>query len=140
MPSPLSPSAAGLARALLVIRSVDQTHSFTIEIARTPGEQVRGLMLRDQLGPDEGMLFPLVPPRPASFWMKNVLFPLDILFVRQDGSIGRIVENAAPMSASRLTFDEPAAAVLEIAGGRSAELGIREGDRAGWPDGARPLW
>jgi CspA family cold shock protein len=75
------------------------------------------------------------PPRPASFWMKNTLIPLDMIFVRPDGTIGRIAANTCRIRWSRWRSNEPVAAVLEIAGGRSAQLGIKEGDRVSWPGG-----
>ena len=131
---------SGLELVPLEVRSAGRTHRFTVEVARTPDEQARGLMHRERLGPNEGMIFPFSPPRPASFWMKNTLIPLDMIFIRPDGTIGRIAANTVPHSLEPVAFGEPAAAVLEIAGGRSAALGIREGDRVSWPGGppARP--
>jgi uncharacterized membrane protein (UPF0127 family) len=89
-------------------------------------------MFREKLGPGEGMLFPFPQPRPASFWMKNTLIPLDMLFIRADGTIARIAANTVPHSLDPVAVAEPVAAVLEIAGGRAAELGINEGDRVTW--------
>ena len=105
-----------------------------MEIARTPEEQATGLMNRGELAPDRGMIFPYDPPRDASFWMKNTLIPLDMIFIRPDGTIARIAENTVPLSLDPVASLEPVAAVLEIAGGRSAELGIRPGDRVTWPN------
>lgn len=92
-------------------------------------------MHRQSLAPDRGMIFPYDPPRPASFWMKNTLIPLDLIFVRPDGTIGSIAANAVPLSLDPIPSGEPVTAVLEIAGGRSAELGIRPGDKVSWPNG-----
>jgi uncharacterized membrane protein (UPF0127 family) len=89
-------------------------------------------MYRQKLGPSEGMLFPFNPPRPASFWMKNTLIPLDLLFIRADGSIAEIAANATPLSLAPLAVDEPVVAVLEIPGGRAAALGIKTDDRVSW--------
>jgi len=127
-------SPAGLVLAPLEIRSGDRVHRFTVEIARTPAQQAQGLMFRTSLGPDQGMIFPFSPPRPASFWMKNTLIPLDMLFIRVDGTIARIAANTVPLSLDPVAVSEPVAAVLEIAGGRAAELGISEGDRVSWTD------
>ncbi|WP_243450834.1 DUF192 domain-containing protein [Sphingosinicella sp. CPCC 101087] len=133
-PAPARTAPSGLDLVALEIRSGGRVHPFTVEVARTSDEQARGLMFREALGPDEGMIFPFQPPRPASFWMRNTLIPLDILFVRQDGTIARIAANAAPMSEDSITSGgEPVAAVLELRGGRAGELGIREGDRVSWP-------
>ena len=89
-------------------------------------------MYRESLGPREGMIFPYDPPQPVGFWMKNTLIPLDMIFVRADGTIARIAANTEPLSLDPVASGEPVAAVLEIAGGRAAELGIREGDRVDW--------
>lgn len=125
-------SEAGLQLIPLEIRSGSDVHRFTVEVARTVEQQARGLMYRQELGPDEGMLFPFDPPRPASFWMKNTLIPLDMLFVRADGTIARIAANTVPLSLEQVAVSEPVAAVLELPGGRSAALGIRPGDRVTW--------
>lgn len=128
----LSQSPAGLEQVPLVIESQGRKHRFTVEVARTPEEQAMGLMYRNALAPDRGMIFPFDPPRPASFWMRNTLIPLDMIFVRADGVIANIAANTVPLSEQPVTSDGPVAAVLEIPGGRSAELGIRPGDRVIW--------
>ena len=89
-------------------------------------------MFRRSLDADKGMIFPYDPPQDVSFWMKNTLIPLDILFIRADGTIARIAKGE-PMSLDPLPAGEPIAVVLEIRGGRAAELGIKEGDRVLWP-------
>jgi uncharacterized membrane protein (UPF0127 family) len=129
-PAGLSP--AGLKQVSVTIRSGQRHHQFTAEVARTPQEQAQGLMHRQSLAPDRGMLFPYAPPQPASFWMKNTLIPLDIIFIRPDGTIARIAANTVPLSLEPVPSLEPVSAVLEIAGGRAAELGIKEGDRVSW--------
>ena len=116
----------------LTIRSGARTHKFVVEVARTPQEQAVGLMNRQSLAPDRGMIFPYDPPQPAAFWMKNTLIPLDMIFIRPDGTIARIAENTVPLSLEPVPSLEPVAAVLELAGGRSAELGIKAGDRVEW--------
>jgi uncharacterized membrane protein (UPF0127 family) len=116
----------------LTIQSASGTHRFTVEVAETPEQQAQGLMNRQSLGPDRGMIFPRNPPGDASFWMKNTLIPLDIIFIRADGTIARIAENTVPLSLDPVPSLEPVVAVLEIAGGRSAELGIKAGDTVSW--------
>ncbi len=116
----------------LTIRSGAKSHRFLVEVARTPEQQARGLMHRQSLAPDRGMIFPRAQPEPASFWMKNTLIPLDMIFIRADGTIARIAENTAPLSLEPVPSFEPVSAVLEIAGGRAAELGIKPGDRVEW--------
>jgi uncharacterized membrane protein (UPF0127 family) len=126
---------SGLAVIPLQIRSGRRNHIFNVEVAGTPEEQAQGLMFRERLAPNEGMLFPFPSPRPASFWMKNTLIPLDMIFIRADGTIARIAANTVPHSLEPVAVGEPVAAVLEIAGGRSAQLGISQGDRVGWAGG-----
>ena len=82
----LERSAAGLEQVPLTIESRGKRHAFIVEVARTAEEQALGLMNRPSLAPDRGMIFPYDPPRPAAFWMKNTLIPLDMIFVRQDGT------------------------------------------------------
>jgi uncharacterized membrane protein (UPF0127 family) len=129
----LERSPAGLEQVPLTVTTADKkTYKFTVEVARTPAEQSRGLMNRENLAPDRGMVFPYDPPVDASFWMKNTLIPLDMIFVRADGTIARIEANTAPLSLEPVKAGEPVGAVLELAGGRSAELGIRAGDKVKW--------
>jgi uncharacterized membrane protein (UPF0127 family) len=116
----------------LTIRSATGVHQFTVQIAATEQEQEQGLMFYRSLAPDQGMIFPYDPPADVSFWMKNTLIPLDMVFIRADGTIARIA-TAKPLDLSPVPAGEPVAAVLEIAGGRAAQLGIREGDKVEWP-------
>lgn len=126
---PLEQSPAGLDQTEVTIGS----HKFIVEIARTPAEQAQGLMHRQSLAPDRGMLFPYSPPQEASFWMKDTLIPLDIIFIAPGGAIHRIEANAVPMSLEPVASGVPVEAVLELAGGRAAELGLAPGDRVEWP-------
>ena len=118
------------------VASSTGTHRFEVELAATEDEQRRGLMFRTDIPKDGGMLFapypPNGPPREASFWMKDTPTPLDIVFIRPDHSIARIAENTIPQSEIPVSSGEPVAAVLEIHGGRSLELGIKEGDKVDW--------
>ena len=135
-PPPPAPRTApsGLDLVTLTVEGQGRRHVFTVEMARTAAQQEQGLMNRRALAPDAGMLFPFDPPRPASFWMRNTLIPLDMLFIRPDGSIARIAANTVPMSETPIAVPDPMTAVLEIPGGRAAQLGIREGDRVSWED------
>jgi len=118
----------------LTISTASNKHSFRVEVARSEIQQERGLMFRSHLAPDAGMIFPMDPPRMASFWMKNTIIPLDMIFIRADGSIARIAAQTVPYSLAPVSSGEPVAAVLEIAGGRAAELGINEDDKVVWTD------
>lgn len=86
-------------------------------------------MFRKSLAPDRGMLFTYKRPQPASFWMKNTLIPLDIIYIQPDGRILSIVRNARPHDETPLPSGGLILGVLEIAGGRAAQLGILPGDR-----------
>jgi hypothetical protein len=115
----------------LTVRSKTGVHSFTVEVAATPEQQEKGLMFRRTLAGDRGMIFPYDPPQDVAFWMKNTLISLDIIFIRVDGTIARITK-AEAMDLTPLPAGEPVAGVLEIRGGRAAELGIKEGDIVSW--------
>lgn len=128
-------------RLALAVTGAHGRHCFAVEQAQTAEAQEKGLMYRTAIAPGGGMLFwpypPDVngrhqPPRDANFWMKNTPSALDIIFVRANGTIARIAENAVPFDESPLPSGEPVGAVLELKGGRSAELGIAEGDRVTW--------
>ncbi len=129
---------SGLPLIPLQIVSAGRTHKFTVEVAQTPEEQAQGLMFRKRVGPNEGMLFPFHPPRPASFWMKNTLIPLDMIFIKEDGTIESIAVNTTPLSEASTTSRGTVAAVLELAGGRSQALGLKAGDRVIWTGGPQP--
>ena len=122
---------SGLETVPLTIRSATGVHRFTVEVARTAEQQAHGMMFRTSLAPDRGMIFPYDRPQNVAFWMKNTLIPLDMIFIRADGTIARI-STAVPRSEVAVPSGEPVAAVLEIAGGRAAELGIRPGDKVEW--------
>ena len=128
----LERSPAGLEQIPLTIASNGKIHRFTVEVARTGPEQQQGLMNRASRAPDRGMIFPYDPPQPVAFWMKNTLIPLDLIYVAPGGRILRIEVNAVPLSLDQLPSGGPVEAVLELAGGRAAELGIGTGDMVEW--------
>lgn len=136
---PQSPQSApavhpvsGLPVVPLKVTSGGKVHNFRVELARTPQEQAKGLMFRTQMGADEGMIFPFDPPRGASFWMRNTVISLDLIFVGRDGRISNIAANAVPYDETPLYSSGDAKAVLELNGGRAAQLGIKPGDRVEW--------
>jgi uncharacterized membrane protein (UPF0127 family) len=107
-------------------------HAFRVEVAASFDEQEKGLMFRKVLGPAEGMIFPMSPARPAAFWMKNTVIPLDIIFIGPDHRIANVAANAKPYDLTPLYSAGPVIGVLEIAGGRAAQLGIGTGDAVAW--------
>ena len=124
------------ARTIVTVETKQGPREFRVEIARTRAEQDRGLMFRTDIPADGGMLFTPYPaegaPRAASFWMKNTPSPLDIVFIRSNGTIAAIAANVAPFSETPVKSGEIVSAVLEINGGKAAELGIAVGDTVRW--------
>jgi hypothetical protein len=112
----------------LTIANAQGDTVFNIEVVDTPEGRAQGLMFRTSLAPDAGMLFDFKESRQVSFWMQNTLIPLDMLFIRHDGTIANIQVNAKPLDPTSIPSDGPVEFVLEIAGGRSVELGIKAGD------------
>lgn len=127
--------AESVATIPVTITAKDRTHRFNVEVARTDAEQDKGLMFRTSLPADGGMLFPFEKPRIGSFWMKNTLIPLDMIFIRADGSIDRIAENTIPESLEPVVSGGEVSAVLELAGGTAAQLNIDETAKVTWKDG-----
>ncbi|HWJ69521.1 MAG TPA: DUF192 domain-containing protein [Sphingobium sp.] len=122
----------------LMIRSADgRDHGFTVEVAADEFSQQRGLMGRTALAGNGGMLFPFPVPRMASFWMKDTPLPLDLIFIRPDGTIAAILPGQ-PDDLHPIAAGEPVSAVLEINRGRAAALGLAPGDKVQWGDCARP--
>lgn len=115
-----------------VTTQAGETHVFETEVARTRAQQNRGLMFRDSLEPNQGMIFVYDRPDMLSFWMKNTYIPLDIIYVGVDNKIINIHENTIPLRLEPYPSFDEAILVLEIAGGRSAELGIAAGDTVEW--------
>jgi uncharacterized protein len=102
-----------------------------IEVAQTRDQQAMGFMHRPSIPDDRGMLFPFDPPRPVQFWMRNVLVPLDMVFLR-DGEVEAIASNVPPCTTVQCPVYGPDTAidqVLELRGGRAEELGLEKGDR-----------
>jgi uncharacterized membrane protein (UPF0127 family) len=128
--APVALSAAELPTAPLDIVTADgKSHHFTVEIADTPDERETGLMNREQLAADAGMLFDFKAPEDVAFWMKNTLIPLDMLFIDQSGHIVNIAERTVPNSLVPIGSVKPVRAVLEVNGGTAARLGIKPGDK-----------
>ena len=123
-----SGTAAALQTESLSIRSGALEHPFQVEIAKRPKAREQGLMYRESLAPDHGMLFLFGSERSLIFWMKNTLISLDLLFIRKNGQIVRIAQRAAPGSLALIRSGVPALAVLEVNGGTSEHLGLKVGD------------
>ncbi len=123
---------SGLRVIPLTVSHGTTRHTFRVEVAGTEFEQAKGLMFRKAMGADEGMIFPMAPPHDASFWMHNTVIPLDIIYIGTDHRILNIAANAVPYSDQPLASAGVASGVLELNGGRAAELGIGPGDVVAW--------
>jgi uncharacterized membrane protein (UPF0127 family) len=112
----------------LTIDAADAQFEFRVELAVSPAQRSQGLMFRESLEEDRGMLFDFGKPQLASMWMRNTYVPLDMLFIDMHGRITQIAANTRPLSDAVIASREPVRAVLELRGGVSAKLGIKPGD------------
>ena len=104
---------------------------FRVEVASTPQERAMGLMYRDHLDEDAGMLFIFEDDGLYSFWMKNTLIPLDMIWLDEDGTVVYIAENAQPCGSGTCPLINPgreAGYVLEVNGGTVSNMGLKVGD------------
>jgi len=129
---PAPPPRAGAPRAPRVVLESPSGRSSAVdvEVARTPAEQQQGLMFRQSLPPDAGMLFVFQEDVDHAFWMKNTLIPLDMIFIAGDGTVVGVVENAEPQTTVPRSVRAPSRYVLEVNGGWSAAHAVKKGDRA----------
>jgi uncharacterized protein len=132
---PVARSAAQEAgpREEILVTTDAGAHEFEVEIADDVRERSLGLMFRRAMADDEGMLFDFRVEEPASFWMRNTHIPLDMLFIKADGTIESIAERTTPLSEKSVPSKGPVRFVLEINGGLSDTLGIAPGDRVSGP-------
>jgi uncharacterized protein len=117
----------------LEIASKTGVHIFSVEIADSEAEREKGLMFRKKLPEGQGMLFDFHNEQDVSFWMQNTYIPLDMIFIRGDGTILRVAENTEPLSTRLVPSGGPVLAVLEVIGGTAHKLGIAAGDRVAHP-------
>jgi uncharacterized membrane protein (UPF0127 family) len=122
--------AGSASNATVAVDTGGHKITFRVELALTPDQQHRGLMYRQSLAPDAGMLFVFDQQAVQSFWMKNTLIPLDMLFIGADRRIVGIVASAEPQTEIARSVGLPSLYVLEIGGGLSGQLGIRPGQVA----------
>lgn len=113
----------------LVVHTASGEVSFIVDIADNDETRAKGLMFVQSLADDRGMLFDFKETRIVSFWMRNTFIPLDMIFIAEDGEIKYIHANARPHDETGISPDMPVRFVLEIAGGRAAELGLEVGDK-----------
>jgi len=123
--------AAGLQP--LEIASATGVHAFAVEIADNDADRAKGLMYRKELPEGRGMLFDFQREQEVSFWMQNTYISLDMVFIRGDGRILRVVENTEPLSTRLIPSGGPVRGVLEVIAGTARKLGIKPGDRVAHP-------
>jgi uncharacterized membrane protein (UPF0127 family) len=122
----------GLRVIPLTISQNGNRHTFQVEVAKTSAQQETGLMFRTKMAKDHGMLFPSPYPEARTFWMKNTIIPLDIVFIGPDHRISNIAAKAVPYSLDPIPSAGETIAVLELNGGRAAELGFTPGALVSW--------
>lgn len=125
-------AALAEAQQLPVTELAAGMHLIRAEVADSDGSRAQGLMFRESMPTNAGMVFVFDQTALHCMWMKNTLIPLDMVFIRPDGTIARIA-TAKALDLTPVPSGEPISAVLELRGGRAAELGIRAGDRVDWP-------
>jgi len=118
----------------LTILTSERSHDLVVEVADDPQEIKTGLMGRNTIGRHDGMLFVSDIPRIPTFWMKDTLIPLDMIFIDDDGTIVTIAPDREPGSLEHVSPDRPVVAVLELEAGKSAQMGLREGDTVILPE------
>ncbi len=106
----------------------DQRYTINIEVAETKHQKARGLMYRTQLGEREGMLFPYEQPQEINMWMKHTYIRLDMVFIKAGGKVHRIEANTTSDSEAVIASNGDVIAVLELAGGVTAKLGLKTGN------------
>lgn len=129
----LAPISACSDEQRLTIHTEKGDFAFSVEMADTPEARRKGLMFREQLAPNAGMLFDFDSEMDVAFWMQNTLIPLDMLFIAADGTIRNIHVNAHPLDPTSIPSEGPVQFVFEIPGGRSVEIGAKAGDKVSHP-------
>ena len=128
-PAPDAVTVAAPKRVPTVVFVTDKGEvPVVVDVAKTPTQREQGLMWVEHMADNRGMVFLMGPERLLTFWMKNTYIPLDMFFIREDGTIAYIAENTVPHSLDTVGVKEPVLGVLELAGGSAKRLGIRAGD------------
>ena len=125
---------AGLLTDFYTVNAIIETSrdiclQLDLYLADTPSQQAQGLMFIEKLNEFEGMLFRHSRPALITMWMKNTYIPLDMLFLKEDGTIATITTNTTPLSTKRISSRESVSAVLEVNGGFTDRWNIEAGDR-----------
>lgn len=132
LPSPAQ-NALMAGQEMLEITSGTNRHRFVVEVMRNAEQRAKGLMFRQSMPADVGMLFDFERDQMVSMWMRNTYIPLDMVFIFADGRIHRIESNTEPMSERTISSGQPVRAVLELNAGTAAKLGLKAGDKVAHP-------
>lgn len=124
-----APALIPLPHSALLIETPKGAVHLDVEVAADNASRMRGLMYRTTLAANAGMLFDFQNDDYRAFWMKNTILPLDLIFIRADGTIASIAPNTTPYSEKVISSEEPVRAVLEINAGRAAALNIQAGEK-----------
>lgn len=116
-------------KSTLSINTASGPQKFTVELALDDRQHEQGLMYRQSMAADAGMLFTYPQEVTVRMWMKNTILPLDMVFIKTDGTIGAIRERAVPQSLEIIPSGGPIKYVLELNGGTATRLGIKVGDK-----------
>lgn len=125
--------SAACSEGVLSVRGAFGAAQFDVSLAKTPQEQARGLMFVETMPTMQGMLFVYSRPRVVSFWMRNTLIPLDMVFIDAEGVVQHIHAMAKPLDETSISSVVPVQYVLEINGGLAQRLGLAVGDEIRHP-------
>ena len=128
VPAKSAPPVVYLPTIKLTLTARGKPHVYTVEVARSSDQQARGLMYRRTMARNHGMIFPMQPPRPASFWMENTYLPLDIVFIGAGNEVLNVV-HGQPLSEDQLNSLGTTIGVLELNAGEAARIGLKPGDK-----------
>jgi len=122
-------STLALEKQPLTFVTAGGRHQFTVEVAATQREQSQGLMFRQSIGENEGMIFIYPSDQEIAMWMKNTYISLDMIFVQRDGSVLRSERRTEPFSERVIQSGGKARAVIEVSAGTADRLGLKQGDK-----------
>lgn len=120
-------------RDTLTLHTARGAHRIDIEVAESDREKAYGLMFRQSLGENEGMLFPYPTAHEITMWMRNTFISLDMIFIRADGIVHRIETDTEPHSERIIASKGDVTGVLEMKAGSARRLGLKPGDRVEHP-------
>ncbi len=124
-----APGAEAFRKDKLTLKTSTGEHVIEIEVAETSEQKALGLMYRQKVPPNTGMLFPYDRPQELTMWMRNTYASLDMIFIKADGSVHRIEFGTEPLSERVISSGGAVTAVLELAAGEAKRLAIKPGDR-----------